>query len=63
MTRSTSSNVVIPRTALRRPSSYIVTMPSRIASLRSSDEIACFITMLRSGSVIGSISRMQIRPE
>ena len=47
VTRSTSSNVVTPFSALRRPSSYIVSMPSRTASARRSVAMACFITMLR----------------
>src|SRR5207249_6322632 len=62
VTRSTSSNVVTPLSALRRPSSYIVSMPSRIASARRSVAVACFITRLRNASVIGTISRMQMRP-
>ena len=41
----------MPARALRIPSSYIVTMPSLIASARSSVDVACRMTWLRNGDL------------
>jgi len=62
VTRKTSSSVVIPEMALRRPSSRKVRMPFSRAFLRSSVEGAASKIIFWISSVITTISKMPRRP-